>query len=123
MTERRCFSMIQYKAYMLVDLLPPFLKTYGFGLGDLNGRRLSGEKSLPRLEIGKLESLTRDLNALQVRGVVPVIDWFDSILTAAAFHQRHKVITSIYPHFRSIKFFVLLCFFCFFTPGKRCFEP
>ena len=75
MTERRCFSMIQYKAYMLVDLLPPFLKTYGFGLGDLNGRRLSGEKSLPRLEIGKLESLTRDLNALQVRGVVLDIDW------------------------------------------------
>lgn len=52
---------------MLVDLLPPFLKTYGYALEALDrGRRLSDETAAVSLEIGNLERLTRDLNALQV---------------------------------------------------------
>ena len=63
----RCFKMIRYDAYMLVDLLPPFLKTYGYAVGRLDrGRRLSDGTSAARLEIGQLETLTRGLNALQV---------------------------------------------------------
>ena len=63
----RCFKMIRYEAYMLADLLPPFLKTYGYAVDRLDGgRRLSDGTSAARLEIGQLEKLTRGLNALQV---------------------------------------------------------
>ena len=63
----RCFKMIRYDAYMLVDLLPRFLKTYGYAVDRLDrGRRLSDGTSAARLEIGQLEKLTRALNALQV---------------------------------------------------------
>ena len=59
--------MLHYEAYMLVDLLPPFLKTYGYAVDRLDrGRRLSDETSPARVEIGKLQMLTRELNALQV---------------------------------------------------------
>ena len=59
--------MVRYEAYMLVDLLPPFLKTYGYAIEPLDrGRRLSDEASAARLEIGQLEVLARELNALQV---------------------------------------------------------
>ena len=63
----RCFTMLHYEAYMLADLLPPFLKTYGYTVGPLDrGRHLSGETSAPRVEIEQLQGLTRELNALQV---------------------------------------------------------
>ena len=62
-----CFKMVRYEAYLLVDLLPPFLKTYGYAVGRLDrGRRLSDGTSAARLEIGQLETLTRGLIALQV---------------------------------------------------------
>ena len=62
-----CFKMVQYEAYMLVDLLPPFLKTYGYAIGRLDrGRRLADGTSAARVEIGQLQMLTRRLNALQV---------------------------------------------------------
>ena len=57
--------MLRYEAYMLVDLVPPFLKTFGSG-HNARDRRLSEETTPIRLEISKLESLTRGLNALQV---------------------------------------------------------
>ena len=63
----RCFKMLHYEAYMLADLLPPFLKTYGYTVGRPGrGRRLSDETSAARVEIGQLQMLTRELNALQV---------------------------------------------------------
>ena len=62
-----CFKMVRYEAYLLVDLLPPFLKTYGYAIGPLNrGRSLSDETSAARVEIERLQMLTRGLNALQV---------------------------------------------------------
>ena len=67
----RCFKMIQRDAYKLVNLLPPFLKTYGYALGPLDhGRHLSDETAA---EIEELETLTRDLNALQVMLGLPYI--------------------------------------------------
>ena len=63
----RCFKMLHYEAYMLADLLPPFLKTYGYSLGPHDrGRHLSDETSAARVEIEQLQRLTRELNALQV---------------------------------------------------------
>ena len=63
----RCFKMVLYEAYMLGDLLPPFLKTYGYAIGPLDrGRHLSDETSAARVEIGELQRLTRKINALQV---------------------------------------------------------
>ena len=59
--------MVRYEAYMLVDLLPPFLKTYGYAIGNLDrGRHLSDGTSAARVEIERLQMLTRRLNALQV---------------------------------------------------------
>ena len=62
--------MVWYESYLLVDLLPPFLKTFASNLDTRRrGRQLSGEtdaRARSRLEIGTLEMLTRDLNALQV---------------------------------------------------------
>ena len=59
--------MVRYEAYLLVDLLPPFLKTYGYAIGPLDrGRHLSDGTSAARVEIGQLQMLTRRLNALQV---------------------------------------------------------
>ena len=83
--------MIQRDAYKLVDLLPPFLKTYGYALGLLDhGRHLSDETAA---EIEELETLTRDLNALQVVLGLPYIyttTIFDSsvFLTAYSFYKR-----------------------------------
>ena len=58
---------------MLVDLLPPFLKTFEFGLRPPDRRRrLAGETSAAVAEIGTLEQLTRALNALQVSLVIMV---------------------------------------------------
>ena len=66
-TVPRCFKMIRYEAYMLVDLLPPFLKTYGYAVDRLDrGRRLSDGTRAARVEIGRLKRLARRLNALQV---------------------------------------------------------
>ena len=65
--------MVRYEAYMLVDLLPPFLKTYGHAVDHLDhGRRLSDGTSAARLEMGELQRLTRKLNALQVALVFTV---------------------------------------------------
>ena len=52
---------------MLVDLLPPFLKTFGSSLTARDGRRLSEKATPMRSEMSQLEALTRGLNALQVR--------------------------------------------------------
>ena len=66
-TVRRCFKMIWRASYLLVDLLPPFLKTFAsVHLSTGRGRHLSGEVAPKRLEIQQLEQLTRGLNALQV---------------------------------------------------------
>ena len=73
-TVDRCFSMIRYEAFMLVDLLPPFLKTYEFGLrSPVRRRRLAEETSAAVAEVGTLEQLTRALNALQVTLVIVII--------------------------------------------------
>ena len=64
--EPRCFNMVRYEAYMLVDLLPPFLKTYEESLDTKRGRHLSDETTSARLEITVLLKLTRDINAHQV---------------------------------------------------------
>ena len=76
---RRCFKSIWYESYLLVDLLPSFLKSFGFGLmPGLAGRRLSGEEppaaglETSLEEVDKLRQLTRDLNALQVIMTVAV---------------------------------------------------
>ena len=59
--------MVRYEAYMLADLLPPFLKTYGYAAGRLGrGRRLLDGTNAARVEIEQLQTLTRELNALQV---------------------------------------------------------
>ena len=59
--------MLRYEAYMLADLLPPFLKTYGYAVDRLDrGRRLSDGTRAARVEIGRLKRLARRLNALQV---------------------------------------------------------
>ena len=70
----RCFKMVRYEAYMLADLLPTFLKTYGYAIDPLGrGRHLSDATSAARAEIGQLRTLTRKINALQVVFVFTVL--------------------------------------------------
>ena len=71
LTVRRCFKMIWRTSYLLVDLLPTFLKTFAsFRLSTGRGRHLSSKTTLKRMEIQQLEQLTRDLNALQVSSLL-----------------------------------------------------
>ena len=72
--------MIRHEAHLLVELIPPFLKTFEFGLADPNGRRLSSDE---RDEIDKLEELARKLNTLQVTVAVYVRCYARSELTFA----------------------------------------
>ena len=73
-TVRRCFGMIWRASYLLVDLLPPFLKTFALErLPSRRGRHLSDERAAKRLEIQQLEKLTRDLSVLQVIVVVVLL--------------------------------------------------